>query len=695
MNNVMKDFGCLVFNDAVMMERLPHATYKSLRRSIDLALPLDPEIADIVAAVMKDWAIENQATHFTHWFQPMTGITAGKHESFISPKKNDKIILEFSGKELIKGEPDASSFPNGGLRNTFEARGYTAWDCTSPAFIRGNSLYIPTAFCSYNGEALDAKTPLLRSMEILSEQAMRILKLFGNTTTTHVIPTVGAEQEYFLIDREAYEKRLDLKICGRTLFGTKPPKGQEMDDHYCGRIRIRIAEYMKQLDEVLWKLGVPSKTKHNEVAPAQHELAPIFESCNVATDHNQLIMEMMRIVAKKNHLACLLHEKPFAHVNGSGKHNNWSMSTNDGVNLFDPGKTPYENIQFLIFLCAVIRSVSLYPELLRMTTASVGNDRRLGAQEAPPNIISIFLGEHLTKILFAIAQGNEQRETEDVSLELKSNVSTLPSLPKDDTDRNRTSPFAFTGNKFEFRMVGAASSIATANFVLNTIVADSLKTFADILENSNDFDASIQKIISDTVKNHGKVIFNGNGYTNEWAQKAKELGLPDIPDTVEAAKAYIQEKNVALFERFGILTSSGCQARYEIMLERFSKIIHIEAHTMIEMVRRHILPALIKYVGMVGSTVERLESSTVHNDYLLSHLAKLSQSISDIAQSTEILENQMSYAEEENYLQQAVYYRDKVLAQMEKLRHNVDEVEGLVGKEYWPIPNYTDLLYRV
>lgn len=692
--DLAKEYGCKVFNDTIMMERLPHVTYKSLKRSIDLDVPLDSDVASIVATAMKDWAVENGATHFTHWFQPMTGITAGKHDSFISPQSNGTVILEFSGKELIKGEPDASSFPNGGLRNTFEARGYTVWDCTSPAFIKGKTLYIPTAFCSYTGEALDTKTPLLHSMEILSDQAVRILRLFGNLSSTRVIPTVGAEQEYFLIDRENYERRLDLKICGRTLFGVKPPKGQEMDDHYCGRIRLRISDYMNSLDEELWKLGISAKTKHNEVAPAQHELAPIFESCNVATDHNQLTMEVMRTVAKKNGLACLLHEKPFAHINGSGKHNNWSLSTDDGQNLLDPGETPYENIQFLIFLCAILRAVDLHAGLLRMAAASAGNDHRLGAQEAPPAIISVFLGEHLTNVLQGIADGVAQDE-QALNDVLVTNVESLPNLAKDDSDRNRTSPFAFTGNKFEFRMVGASSSISGANMVLNTIVAESLEHFADILEHSKDFDADIQRIISDTMRLHGRIIFNGNGYTEQWEEQAEKLGLPNLKDVVQAAEMYLHPKTVEVFEHFGIFSRSECQARYEIMLENYSKTICIEANTMLEMIRRQVIPSIIAYIKDVAQTYHHLTSASITNKALQSQLETLSSSLDDITHAANTLADQLDHVDSEDLLTEAKYYRDCILKQMVYLRECVDSIEPFVGKEYWGVPTVTDIIYRV
>lgn len=693
MKNLAREFGSKVFDDVAMMERLPTSTYQSLRRSIDLGLPLDSKIAGVVAAAIKDWAIEQGATHFTHWFQPMTGITAGKHDSFLSPQGNGTIILEFSEKELIKGEPDASSFPNGGLRNTFEARGYTVWDCTSPAFVRDQTLYIPTAFCSYNGEALDQKTPLLRSMEVLSKQALRILRLFGNTATTRVTSTVGAEQEYFLIDRELYEKRLDLKICGRTLFGMQPPKGQEMDDHYCGRIRIRIADYMHQLDEALWQFGIPSKTKHNEVAPAQHELAPVFETCNVAADHNQLTMEIMRVLAKKNGLACILHEKPFANINGSGKHNNWSLSTDDGINLFHPGKTPYEHVQFLLFVCSVIRSVDRYAGLLRLTAASAGNDLRLGAQEAPPSIISIFLGKHLTDVLKSIARGEEEQQHTDRNI-LVTSVATLPNLQKDDSDRNRTSPFAFTGNKFEFRMVGASDSVSRANMVLNTIVAESLEVFADRLEKSQDFDAEIHKIIADTIKDHGHILFDGNGYTDQWRDEAMKRGLVNLPDTVTAATELLREETIALFEHFGVLSREECYSRYDIMLEKYQKIIKIEAHTMLTMVRKEIMPAVMHYSGAVAKDIDSLEKVGMVTLEMRKHLEQLSQKAEATFREIDALEDALKNIP--NTLPDtAVYCRDNIRPAMEQLRHQLDQIEMIMEKQYWPVPDYVDLLYRV
>ncbi len=693
-NNFAESFGCKVFNDSVMSEKLPKDTYKCLRRSIDEGLPLDAHIADIVASAMKDWAVEQGATHYTHWFQPMTNITAGKHDSFLTPQRDGRVILEFSGKELVKGEPDASSFPSGGLRNTFEARGYTAWDCTSPAFVRDGTLYIPTAFCAYTGEALDTKTPLLRSMEIISKEALRILRLFGNHSSKRVIATVGAEQEYFLIDREKYEKRLDLKICGRTLFGAKPPKGQEMDDHYCGRIRLRVAQFMRELDSELWKLGVTSKTKHNEAAPAQHELAPIFTSANTACDANQLTMETMRIIAKKNGLACLLHEKPFAGVNGSGKHNNWSLSTDDGLNLLDPGKTPYENIQFLIFLCAIISAVDKYADLLRASAASPGNDHRLGANEAPPAIISIFLGDQLTDVLYRIAHGDAPSES--VSGMLETGVATLPLLPKDDSDRNRTSPFAFTGNKFEFRMVGSSASIAPANYTLNTIVAESLACFAGRLEQAESFDAEIKAIISDTVNTHGRVIFNGNNYTTEWVAEAKRRGLPNLDNTVDAVSALAEEKNLAVFEQFAVLSRNETLSRYEIRLENYAKILNIEASCMIEMAKRQILPACIEFAGKIARADNELSQAGCESRAVKKLLKELTSGIDKTDVALNALEEALDQAHHIQSVQEdAVYYRDHVCMAMCALREAADAVETLVSSADWPMPNYTDLLHRV
>ncbi len=694
MNFDFSQFGCNVFSDTVMRDKLPKSTYKELKKSIESSQPLTADVAEIVAEAMKDWAVEKGATHFTHWFQPMTNITAGKLDSFISPTPDGKIILEFSGKELTKGEPDASSFPNGGLRNTFEARGYTMWDCTSPAFIKDHTLYIPTAFCSYTGEALDAKTPLLRSMEVISNEAMRLLRAFGNTTSKRVIVTVGAEQEYFLIDRELYEKRLDLKICGRTLLGAKPPKGQEMEDHYFGRIRIRIADYMRQLDEELWKLGVTAKTKHNEVAPAQHELAPVFDSVNIACDHNQLTMELMRTIAKKNGLACLLHEKPFAHINGSGKHNNWSLCTDDGINLFEPGKNPYENIQFLTFLCAVITAVDQYADLLRLSAAIAGNDYRLGANEAPPAIISIFLGEQLTSVLHHIAEG-EKPQNQMESAFLQMGVETLPKLKKDDSDRNRTSPFAFTGNKFEFRMVGSSASIACANYILNTIVADVLSRFTDRLTNSKDFDGEIRRIIRDTMQQHGRIIFNGNNYTQEWVEEARRRGLPNLSNTVDAAAAYLEPKNISVLGRNHVLSEVECQSRYEILLENYSHIIMIEANTLLEMVKKLVIPASVEYIGSISDSYLKLKETGIQNHSIYGLLQNLSSLLDGIVDTTNRLEELVSSAPAESSLETAEYYRDQVLPKMEQTRTLVDRMEVVTDKKKWPMPSYTDLLHRV
>ncbi|MCX7923353.1 MAG: glutamine synthetase III [Clostridia bacterium] len=692
-------FGSNVFNDAVMRERLPKATYKALKKTIDEGLELDPAVAEVVASVMKDWALEKGATHFTHWFQPMTGITAEKHDAFISPTSDGKVILEFSGKELIKGEPDASSFPSGGLRATFEARGYTAWDCTSPAFIKDDTLCIPTAFCSYTGEALDKKTPLLRSMEALSKQAMRVLKLFGNTTATRVVTTVGPEQEYFLIDKEMYDARKDLIFTGRTLFGAKPPKGQELEDHYFGTIKERVSAFMKELDQELWKLGVSAKTKHNEVAPAQHELAPIFSTTNIATDHNQLAMEVMQKVALRHGLVCLLHEKPFAGVNGSGKHNNWSMSTNDGQNLLDPGYTPHENAQFLVFLCAVVKAVDEYADFLRVSAATPGNDHRLGANEAPPAIISIFLGDQLTDILEQIENGGANASKQGG--ELKIGVSTLPALPKDSTDRNRTSPFAFTGNKFEFRMVGSSASIAGANFVTNTIVAEILSQIADRLETvkAEDFDSEVQKLLQEIVKNHKRIIFNGNGYSNDWVVEAEKRGLPNLRSTVEAIPAIIAEKNKAVMEKHSVLSRVEMESRYEINLENYIKTINIEALTMLEMAKRQILPAVIKFTTEVASSINSIQATGLNVDIsaqseLLSEISTLAASFKkNIAKLEEILDKASDM--HGDTFKQACAFKDEVFAQMGALRADADKLETLVDAEYWPIPTYGDMLFNV
>ena len=687
-------FGSRVFNDRVMRDKLSKGTYLSLRRSIDEGHPLEPAVAEVVASAMKDWGVEKGATHFTHWFQPMTTFTAGKHDSFIAPTKEGLGILEFSGKELIVGEPDASSFPSGGLRNTFEARGYTSWDCTSPAFVREGTLYIPTAFYAYTGEALDTKTPLLRSNEAVNKQALRVLRAFGNTQATRVSPTVGAEQEYFLIDREKYEQRLDLKLCGRTLFGARPAKGQEMEDHYCGRIRLRVRQFMRDLDEALWELGVPCKTEHNEAAPAQHELAPVFEAVNVACDHNQLTMEVIREVAKKNGLACLLHEKPFQGVNGSGKHNNWSLSTNDGQNLLDPGKTPYENMQFLVFLSAVISAVDDYADLLRMSAANAGNDFRLGGHEAPPGIISIYLGEQLTDVLEHIAHGDVVDQTPSGILE--TGVATLPKLPRDGSDRNRTSPFAFTGNKFEFRMVGSSASVAISSYVLNTIVADALCKIADRLERCTDFDAEIQKTVQEPVRDHRRIIFNGNNYTDEWVEEAARRGLPNLHNTVDAITAMIAPKNIAVMERHHVMSSAECHSRYEIMLENYCKILNIEAATMCEMSRRQILPAAIRFTGGLAESFSSLKAAGIENRSVRDLAQLLSDDISEADRLTGELERALERcAESADLLENARYHRDCIRRLMEKLREVADRMEKFVAASEWPIPTYADLLYRV
>ncbi len=696
--DLVEVFGSNVFNDAVMRERLPKATYKALKKTIDDGARLESAVAEVVANAMKDWAIEKGATHYTHWFQPMTGITAEKHDSFISPTADGKVIMEFSGKELIKGEPDASSFPNGGLRATFEARGYTAWDCTSPAFLKedqaGVTLCIPTAFCSYTGEALDKKTPLLRSMETLSKQALRILKVFGNTTASRVISTVGPEQEYFLIDKDLYNERLDLKLTGRTLFGASAPKGQELDDHYFGTIRERVAAYMKELNTELWKLGVSAKTQHNEVAPAQHELAPIFNDTNVATDHNQLVMETMKKVATRHGLACLLHEKPFAGINGSGKHNNWSMSTNDGQNLLEPGKTPHENAQFLVVLCSVIKAVDDYADLLRVSAANAGNDHRLGANEAPPAIISIFLGEQLADILEQIENGDATSSKSGGKLEI--GVSTLPALPKDATDRNRTSPFAFTGNKFEFRMMPSSASISGPNIVLNTIVAEVLSQVADRLEKASDVDAEVQVLLKEMVVNHKKVIFNGNNYSNEWVEEAAKRGLPNISNTADAIPALISQKSIDLFEKHGVFTEKELHSRCEILLEGYLKQINIEALAMVEMARRQILPAAIKFANEIAVSINNIKATGV--SAVTSAQSELLEEVSAIMASMkkniEALEAAIEEASSVGDIYEcACSYRDKVFGQMNVLRADADKLETLVDAQLWPMPTYSDLLF--
>ena len=696
--NVPDIFASMVFNDDVMRERLPKDVYKSLRKTIDNGKDLDITVANAVANAMKDWAIEKGATHYTHWFQPMTGITAEKHDSFISPTADGRIIMEFSGKELIKGEPDASSFPSGGLRATFEARGYTAWDPTSYAFIKDHSLYIPTAFCSYGGEVLDKKTPLLRSMEALSAQAVRILRLFGDSTTKRVITTVGPEQEYFLVDKKLYDERPDLIYTGRTLFGARAPKGQELEDHYFGAIKPRIAAFMQELDEELWKLGVLAKTKHNEVAPAQHELAPIFSTTNVATDHNQLTMETMKNVALRHGLVCLLHEKPFAGVNGSGKHNNWSLSTDTGKNLFEPGKLPQENAQFLLFLAAVIKGVDEYQDLLRVSVASAGNDHRLGANEAPPAIISIFLGDELTAILHAIETGTVYGGTLRVNMEIGVNV--LPSFTKDTTDRNRTSPFAFTGNKFEFRSLGSQLNIACPNIMLNTIIADELEQFADELEGkSDDFMSALNALIKRVIKEHKRIIFNGDGYADAWKAEAAKRGLTNLPTTVDALPHYTDEKNVKLFTKHKIYTEVEMQSRQDIILETYAKTINIEALTASDMVKRDILPAVSSYVAELanGVATKKAISDDIPCEAELDIIKRLS-GLQDCAyKKLAALDNAIIGVKEvgEDPIEVATYYKDSVITAMTELRAVVDEMETLVSSDYWPYPSYGDLMFRV
>ena len=696
MKDIPNLFGSLVFKDNVMKARLPKETYKALKNCIKAGKSLDLDVANVVANAMKDWAIEKGATHFTHWFQPMTGVTAEKHDSFIYPDKDGNIIMEFSGKELIKGEPDASSFPSGGLRATFEARGYTAWDPTSYAFIKDGTLCIPTAFCSYSGEALDKKTPVLRSMQALNKQALRILKLFGKTNIKKVITTVGPEQEYFLVDKEMYEKRPDLVFCGRTLFGARPPKGQELEDHYFGTITPRVSAYMKELDEELWKLGVLAKTKHNEVAPAQHELAPIFATTNIATDHNQLTMELMKSIANKHGLACLLHEKPFAGVNGSGKHNNWSISTDTGVNLLEPGDTPSENAQFLLFLTSIIKAVDDYQDLLRVSVASAGNDHRLGANEAPPAIVSIFLGDELTEILKSIENDTSYICKEKSPMEI--GVRVLPKFFKDTTDRNRTSPFAFTGNKFEFRMLGSAFSIAGANIVLNTIVAEELSQFADILENSSNFDEDLNTLIKNTIKSHNKIIFNGNNYSNDWVKEAEKRGLLNLKTTPDALPSFVNSKNVELFTKHHVLSETELYSRYEILLDNYSKTIHIEALTMIDLAKKEIIPAILGYQGEIAEIANNKKklSSSIQCCLEENILNKISALGNSLYSKLEDLEKSVLDAKlHTEALDLAKYYRESVFMNMQQLRAVVDELETLVSKKYWTLPSYGELLFSV
>lgn len=695
MRSVTDYFGCMVFDDKAMRLRLPTEIYEAMKKTIRDGKRLDIAVANAVADAMKEWAVENGATHYTHWFQPMTGITAEKHDSFVSPGKGGTAIMEFSGKELVKGESDASSFPSGGLRATFEARGYTAWDPTSYAFIKEGVLCIPTAFCSYGGEALDLKTPLLRSMEALSRQAVRILKLFGQEYES-VKTTVGAEQEYFLIDKAMYDRRKDLRYTGRTLFGAKPPKGQELDDHYFGSIKPRVSAFMNELDEELWKLGVFAKTEHNEVAPAQHELAPVFAVTNIATDHNQLTMEIMQKVARKHGMVCLLHEKPFEGVNGSGKHNNWSISTTDGVNLLEPGETPYENAQFLLFLCAVIKAVDDYQDLLRISVASAGNDHRLGANEAPPAIVSMFLGDELSDILEAIE--NETAYDAREKAVMKVGVHILPRFAKDTTDRNRTSPFAFTGNKFEFRMLGSANSIASANIVLNTVVAQSLKSYADRLESADDFEEALHSLIRKTIKDHKHIIFNGNGYDNEWIAEAERRGLLNLPTTPDCLPYLLKDKNIKLFAEHKVFSRQEIEARYEIYLESYCKNVRIEALTMTDMTNKDILPAVSAYFKTLCDTVKTMgragiDPSGSYEQVMAEKLAALSRKIFSavhgLSQAVDGLSEAGDAARESELI------RDRVLPQMNLLREYVDAAESITAEEYWPYPSYGDLLFGV
>lgn len=697
MKMVSDYFGCMCFDDRVMKAKLSAKVYASLRKTIDEGARLNLDVANAVAEAMKEWAIERGATHFTHWFQPLTGITAEKHDAFITPASDGRVIMEFSGKELIKGEPDASSFPSGGLRATFEARGYTAWDPTSYAFVKGKTLCIPTAFCSYGGEALDKKTPLLRSMEALNKQALRILRLFGNTDVKYVRTSVGPEQEYFLVDREMYEKRKDLIFTGRTLFGAKPPKGQELDDHYFGVIKPRVAAYMEDLNEELWKLGILAKTEHNEVAPAQHELAPIYSTTNIATDHNQLTMEIMQKVAARHGLVCLLHEKPFAGVNGSGKHNNWSMATDTGVNLLTPGETPYENAQFLLFLCAVIKAVDDYQDLLRLSVATAGNDHRLGANEAPPAVVSMFLGDELTAVLDAIENDTPYNAAEKTVMKL--GVHVLPRFFRDTTDRNRTSPFAFTGNKFEFRMLGSSNSIACANIMLNAAVAESLRVYADRLEGAEDFETSLHEMIKKTIKDHKRIIFNGNGYDESWIKEATEQrGLLNLRTTPDALPAILEKKNTDMLTSLKVFTPAEIQSRYEITLENYCKSVNIEVCTMVDMVRKEILPAVEGYAGTLAKNLAAKESvlPSVASKYEKNTIARLSALTDEIDAATTALEQaQITYATITDVTEAACMIRDVILQKMAELRVVCDEAETLTAKEYWPFPTYGDLLFGV
>ncbi len=699
MKSIPEIFGCMVFNDDVMRDKLPRDVYKSLTKTMAEGKTIDPAIANVVASAMKDWAIEKGATHYTHWFQPLTGVTAEKHDAFISPVGGSKIVMEFSGKELIKGESDASSFPSGGLRATFEARGYTAWDPGSYAFVKGHTLYIPTAFCSYTGEALDTKTPLLRSMDAVGKEALRIVRLFGDTLTRRVNSTVGAEQEYFLIDKKLYDKRRDLLYCGRTLFGAPAPKGQELEDHYFGPLKPRVDKFMCELDEELWKLGINAKTKHSEAAPAQHELAPIYITTNLAVDQNLLTMECMKLVAQRNGLECLLHEKPFEGVNGSGKHNNWSLATDTGKNLLDPGKTPEENAQFLLFLAAIIKAVDEYAELLRISTAHAGNDHRLGADEAPPAIISMFLGEEIEAVIDAIVDGRSYKSTKAGMMDL--GVPSVPVFRKDTTDRNRTSPFAFTGNKFEFRMVGSSQNIAMPNIVLNTAIAEELQGFADALEglDGEEFDTKVAALIKETFLNHRRIIFRGNGYSEEWEKEAEARGLPNLRDSVAAYKCFASEKNIALFARHGVMNETEITSRREIFFENYSKIINIEALTMIDMVMHDIIPAVNSYTAQLADGIVAKKQAGL-GEMTSAVERKLAEKLSSLNRDAYRLVEDLGHAEqraasESDCEKKAELYRDTVIPLMERLRRETDKMESLTDTAHWPFPTYGDMLFSI
>ena len=695
METVASYFGSMVFNDEAMRERLPKDVYKALKETIREGKDLDLNVANSVANAMKNWAIEKGATHFTHWFQPLTGMTAEKHDAFITPLEGGKVILDFSGKELIKGEPDASSFPSGGLRATFEARGYTAWDPTSYAFIKEDTLCIPTAFCSYSGEVLDKKTPLLRSMEAISEEAVKILHLFGKTDVKRVITTVGAEQEYFLIDAEDYRKRKDLRLTGRTLFGARSPKGQEKDDHYFGALRTRVAEFMSDLDKELWKLGIPAKTRHNEVAPCQHELAPVFSVSNIAVDHNQIMMELMKKIAPKHGLACILHEKPFEGVNGSGKHNNWSISTDTGINLLEPGDNPKDNAQFLLFLSAVIKAVDEYQDLLRISVASAGNDHRLGANEAPPAIVSMFLGDELTDILESIASGKSLAGRKKGKMAL--GVHVLPDIPKDTTDRNRTSPMAFTGNKFEFRMPGSSFSMAGPNVALNTMVAKALKVFYEELKDAPDFSKAVTDLVASNYRDHKRIVFNGNAYSEDWVEEAEDRGLLNLQSAPEAFDQYTAPKNIALFKEFGIYSEKEIVSRYEIHHEEYSKTIHIEALTMLDIAIKRIIPASSRYASDLASGINQMRSainmiSPIAEEDILRKVISLTN---ELYGATNVLGEMINEAEKLTGSLQSHYYREEVLPRMEDVRRFADNLELIVAKDYWPLPTYSDMLFYV